>query len=271
MAALQDEIEFYKYSGTGNDFIIIDNREKIIKNAKKTAIKLCYRRDGIGADGLLLVEKSRKADFKMRIINPDGSEAAMCGNGARCIAHFAFIKKIAPKRMQFETKAGIISAYVKDSRVKVKLSPPHSFQKNIKLRYKNRSIILHYINTGVPHTVIFVDELKKVNVEELGRYIRYHKRFAPAGTNVNFVKVIDGHNIQLRTYERGVEAETLACGTGATASTIIGSYIKNLRSPVTAQTASAEKLKIYFSPVYLEGKISLIFKGKIFLKKFKKT
>ncbi len=268
-------MEFFKYSGSGNDFIIIDNRDNVIKerDLKRSAILLCDRKKGIGADGLLLIEKSSCSFFKMRIINSDGSEAEMCGNGARCIAHFAFFKKVAPANMRFETLAGLIDAVVKDNtKVKVKLTQPYGLRKDIKISYKNKKFILYYINTGVPHTVIFVNNnLDKVNIKDIGRYIRYHKYFAPAGTNVNFVKIIDKHNIEIRTYERGVEDETFACGTGATASAIISGIIRNIDSPVKVKTKSRERLKIYFKinqndvvdNVYLEGKITPIFKGTI--------
>lgn len=265
-------MEFYKYSASGNDFIIIDNRDRVIKerDIKEFAVKLCDRKKGIGGDGLLLLERSRRADFKMRIINSDGSEAEMCGNGARCVAHFAVLKDIATKKMRFETLAGIIDAVVKNTEVKVKLTQPHSLDKNIKIKYKQKNLSLHYINTGVPHTVIFVKNLEKVNVKEIGRYIRFHSRFSPAGANVNFVRVFDKHHIAIRTYERGVEDETLACGTGATASAIISAIVKNTEAPVVVFTKGGEKLIIYFkfkdeiiSEVFLEGKIYPIFAGKI--------
>jgi len=266
------ELVFYKYSASGNDFIIIDNRDKIIKERDITryAVKLCDRKNSIGGDGLLLLERSRKADFKMRIINSDGSEAEMCGNGARCIAHFAALKKIATESMRFETLAGIIDAIVKGTRVKVKLTQPHSLERNIKIKYRQKRLILHYINTGVPHTVIFVKNLDRVNVKEIGRYIRFHKRFAPAGTNVNFVQILNQHHIAIRSYERGVEDETLACGTGATDSAIISAIIKDAKAPVVVSTKGGEKLRIYFkiedntiTEVFLEGKIYPVFTGKI--------
>jgi len=258
-------LEFYKYSGTGNDFVIIDNRKKVLKNIFKFAIKVCDRKNGVGADGLLLIENSKVADFKMRIINSDGSEAEMCGNGARCIAHFTFFKKIASKNMNFETKAGIIDAYVKGSYVKVKLTKPHSFRQGIRIKYKDKDYELFFINTGVPHAVIFVDNLENIPVEELGRYIRYHDEFKPAGTNVNFVKIINEKEIAIRTYERGVEAETLSCGTGSTASAIISSFVRNMQEPIIVRTKGGEKLKVYLSPVYLEGKVKQIFKGELLI------
>jgi diaminopimelate epimerase len=258
-------LEFYKYSGTGNDFVIIDNRKKVLKNIFKFAIKVCDRKNGVGGDGLLLIENSKVADFKMRIINSDGSEAEMCGNGARCIAHFAFFQKIAPKDMNIETRAGIIDAHVKGAYVKVKLPKPHSFRQGIRIKYKDKDYELFSISTGVPHAVIFVDNLENIPVEELGRYIRYHDKFKPAGTNVNFVKIINEKEIAIRTYERGVEAETLSCGTGSAASAIISSFVRNMQEPIIVRTRGGDKLKVYLSPLYLEGKVMQIFKGEFLI------
>jgi len=271
MLKFNSKIEFYKYSGSGNDFVIIDNRKGMIKTSrvKRAAIELCDRKNGIGGDGLLLLENSNKADFKMQIINSDGSVAEMCGNGARCIAHFAWKKNIVSSDMKFETLAGIIDATVKENDVvKVKLTDPFGFKDGIKISYKNRKLNLHFINTGVPHTIMFVNNLEKIDVRYLGHFIRFHKKFQPAGTNVDFVKVVDKHNIIIRTYERGVEDETLACGTGATASALISSIIEGAVSPVKVKTRGGETLKVYFDingdeikDVYLEGKVTPIFDG----------
>ncbi len=269
-------IKFYKYSGSGNDFIVIDNREKILKGKKVFTFtkKVCDRKNGIGGDGVLLLENSKKYDFKMRIINADGSEAEMCGNGARCISHFAYHLKIVNKNMKFETKAGLITGEIKKNGIKVKLTQPYDFKDNIKLKYKNKEYTLYFLNTGVPHLVIFVNNIETIDVKNIGAFFRYHKKFQPAGTNVNFVKVIDKHNILIRTYERGVEDETLACGTGSTAGAIISSIIKKCESPVKVKTRGGEILKIYFTikkenklinieEAYLEGKVVQIFKGEL--------
>ncbi len=265
-------IEFYKYSGSGNDFIVIDNRKKLIPGKKIFSFtkKVCDRKTGIGGDGVLLLENSKKADFRMRIINADGSEAEMCGNGARCMADFAYRKNIVERNMLFETLAGLITGKIKKNSVKVKLTEPYDLKKNITLKYKNKKFILYFINTGVPHTVIFVNNIEKIDVHNIGSFIRHNKIFAPAGTNVNFVKIIDTHKILVRTYERGVEGETLACGTGSTASAILSSVIKNTKSPVSVKTRGGEILKVYFSlnenklaDVFLEGKVKQVFTGNI--------
>ncbi|MDD5065874.1 MAG: diaminopimelate epimerase [bacterium] len=266
------KIPFIKYNSTGNDFIIVDNRRMALKNRvvvpfSRTA---CRPRTGIGADGLLLLEKSRKSDFTMRIINADGSEAEMCGNGSRAIAHFARSIKAAGKKMEFDTLAGLIRAEIRgDQAVKVELTKPFGLRKGLRIGQGEKAREGYFLNTGVPHVVLFMDDLEDLDVFKTGRFIRYHDLFKPAGTNVNFVRIISRHSIEVRTYERGVENETLACGTGATASAILSSLIKGTLSPVTVRTRGREILKIYFrigqgdriSQVFLEGRVLPVFSG----------
>jgi diaminopimelate epimerase len=263
-------LNFTKMVGSGNDFIVLDNRENILgSDLENLAQKLCDRRNGIGADGLVIIENSTSSDFLMRIINADGSEAEMCGNGARCAAYYTYKNSITDKTMKFETLAGIIEAEVNNDSVKIKMIDPYDFKKDIELDCKEYGKVkIFFINTGVPHAVIFRDDIDSLDVEELGSFIRYHKYFEPKGTNVNFVKLIEKNTIQVRTYERGVENETLSCGSGSTASAIISSIEKNLLSPITVQTQSKENLIIHFDKennnfknVYLEGKVRLVFTG----------
>ena len=266
-----NKLRFAKLSGAGNDFVVIDNRRKVLPSAAaKLAIQLCQPKTGVGADGLILLERSAKADFKMRIFNPDGSEAEMCGNGARCIARFAYLHKIAPAKMIFETLAGLISAQVKGSEVKLHMSDPHSLKDNITISLAGRAQKVLFINTGVPHAVIFVNNLSKVPVFEWGRMVRNHRIFKPAGTNVNFVSKIDQHTIRIRTYERGVENETLACGTGSVAAALGSSLAKNTVSPVRVHTQGGEVLTVYFKysanrfyDVYMEGRVQFVFEGEV--------
>ncbi|MBI3991398.1 MAG: diaminopimelate epimerase [Candidatus Omnitrophica bacterium] len=262
------KIAFVKMCGAGNDFVVIDNRNVKVPRLKRFAQEVCDRKRGVGADGLLLLEKSNRADFKMRIFNPDGSEPDMCGNGARCIAFYANRNRAASDKMTFETRAGLISAGVKGKNVKLKLNGPLKPALDIKLNIDGKTLIVSRINTGVPHAVVFVNNLTSVNVKGLGKKIRYHKRFSPAGTNVNFVKVSGKHSISIRTYERGVEDETLACGTGSTASALISSLVKGVISPVNVNTYGGDILKIYFEKsgegfknVFLEGKVKEVFEG----------
>ena len=206
----------------------------------------------------------------MRIINADGSEPEMCGNGARCIAHFAYTINCVGKNMVFETLAGLISGEVKNSNiVKVKLTQPFGFKKDISIQYNNKPQTLHFINTGVPHVVLFTKNIEKPDVFNIGQFIRYHRKFRPAGTNVNFIQVINQHYIMVRTYERGVENETLACGTGATASAIITSLLNKTAPPVKVRTRSNEILTVYYKikdadkieDVFLEGTVTPVFSG----------
>ncbi|MDD5491790.1 MAG: diaminopimelate epimerase [bacterium] len=265
------KIVFAKLSGAGNDFVVIDNRRKVVPSAAaKLAIQLCQPKTGVGADGLILLERSAKADFKMRIFNPDGSEAEMCGNGARCIARFAYLNKIAPAKMIFETLAGLISAQVKGPVVKLHMSDPHSLTDTIEIKLAGRSLKVLFINTGVPHAIIFVNNIDKVPVFEWGRIIRNHRFFKPAGTNVNFVSQIDRHTIAIRTYERGVENETLACGTGSVASALVSAFAKDVISPVKVHTRGGEVLTVYFTSsakkfydVYMEGQVKFVFEGEL--------
>ncbi len=262
------KLEFTKLSGAGNDFVVIDNRRNILPGSPaKMAVKLCAAKTGIGADGVLLLEKSKRAAFKMRVINPDGSEAEMCGNGARCLARYAYLRKIAPNRMVFETKAGLIGAAVKGTEVKLRLSAPHDLRE-LKIILDGAMRDIFFINTGVPHAVTFVRRIEQLDVVSWGRTIRNHALFNPAGTNADFVAKIDSHNIAVRTYERGVEDETLACGTGSVASALVGARELGLLSPVRVHTRGGEVLKIYFnrsgdkfSEVYLEGEVKYLFDG----------
>ncbi len=263
-------IKFSKMEATGNDFVTFDNRKKIIRNrVSDFARKLCDRKLGIGADGLLLVENSRIADFKMRIFNPDGSEPDMCGNGARCAALYAKLNKIAPYSMRIDTRAGLLSAKVGSASVKINMTEPKEIQLGIGLNLMNKAYKLHYINTGVPHVVCFVKDVDRVDLIAIGRAIRYHRLFMPAGTNANIVSLKGRASILARTYERGVEDETLACGTGSVASAVISGIVKGLKSPVTVHTRGGN-LKIYFTlknnsvgNVFLEGKAREVFKGQI--------
>jgi diaminopimelate epimerase len=245
-------IPFVKMSGTGNDFIIIDHRTSFIApdyQAEFTRL-VCRRKYSVGADGLILIEKSDTADFRWQFYNGDGSRAEMCGNGARCAARFAFEKGIAPKSMRFETTAGTIEAFILGeggSAVKIRLTAPEDLRLNMTLPVGSMDQVLHFINTGVPHTVVLVNDAGMVPVAAWGREIRFHERFQPAGTNANFVQVLADGKLMVRTYERGVEGETLACGTGAVASALISALLGQAKPPVTVITSGGEQLTIHFT------------------------
>ncbi|MCX7956958.1 MAG: diaminopimelate epimerase [Endomicrobia bacterium] len=273
------KLKFAKFVAAGNDFVIINNFDKKInkKRYPELAKLLCQQKFSVGADGFLVIESSDRKDceFKMVYYNSDGSFATMCGNGARCIAYYAYELEICEDVVNFEAATGVINCIIKKNNVvKIKLPDPVELKldKIIKLE-NNKEITVSYINTGVPHTIVFVDDIDKIDVIGLGRQIRYHKEFAPEGTNVDFVKIKDNNGIYVRTYERGVENETLSCGTGVTAASCISAIKNFVRSPVSCITKSGEILKITFklnspedmiSPIsnlYLEGKVKHVFDG----------
>lgn len=270
------KIPFYKMSGAGNDFIIMDNRKKVIDESNLTQMitGICRRKMSVGADGVIIVEDTNNADFKWRFFNSDGSMPEMCGNGARCVARFAHLNGIAGRKSRFETLAGIISAQVNDNgTVKIKMTDPFDLKPEYTIRLDRRDITVGSVNTGVPHVVVEVDDIEKADVVGMGRVLRYHDHFAPEGTNVNFIQVADGlisddQGVIIRTYERGVEDETLACGTGNVAAALIVAAKKGFSSPISLLTRSRSVLKIYFkqengrfSDVYLEGDARLIYEG----------
>ena len=268
-----EKIEFYKMSGSGNDFIIVDNRDRIVDETDllNFIIKVCRRKMSVGADGFILVENTEGADFKWRFFNSDGSVAEMCGNGARCVARFAYLNGIAGSEMSFETGAGIVEAQVAGESVKIKMTDPSDLKTDYTLELKDRSISVSSINTGVPHVVMVTDTLDDVEVVKMGREIRFHDMFAPGGTNVNFICPIKDDTIGVRTYERGVEDETLACGTGSVAGALIMARKMKIDAPIHVLTRSGVNLKIYYKEkdatyqdIYLEGDARVIYRAKLF-------
>ncbi len=270
---MSTQIEFTKMVASGNDFVVIDPATPL-GQLNKLAQRLCDRKFGIGADGILVLEKSPKADIRMRIFNPDGSEAEMCGNGARCTALYTSIKRKA-KGVKLQTGAGLVDSAVEGDNVKIHLTDPRDIKLDIPLKLNGRTIKANSINTGVPHAVIFVHGLNTINIVPIGRQVRQHKQFAPAGTNADFVEVTDDTHIALRTYERGVEDETLACGTGTVASCLISALKSGLMGSgqtINAATRSGEVLKVHFdrigakfTNVWLEGRARFVFTGRITL------
>ena len=266
------KIDFYKMSGSGNDFIIVDNRDKIVDETDlpNFIAKACRRKMSVGADGFILVENTDTADFKWRFYNSDGSVAEMCGNGARCVARFAYLNGIAGPDMLFETQAGIVYAQVAGESVKVKMTDPLDLRMDYSIELKNSSLSISSVTIGVPHAVIVKDMIEDAEVIQAGREIRFHDMFAPAGANVNFVCHLKDNIIEIRTYERGVEDETLACGTGAVASAIIMARKMKVKSPVYVLTRSGGYLKIFYQEndgkyhdIYLEGDARIIYKAQL--------
>jgi diaminopimelate epimerase len=272
------KIPFFKMSGSGNDFILIDNRQGIL-NADPLGdfvARVCTRKVSVGADGLILIERSPQVDFRWRFFNADGSEAEMCGNGGRCAARFAVLKGMAAEKLSFETLAGIIEAEVSGSRVKLQMVKPTGLALDLAVTINDQDHLLHFINTGVPHAVEIVEKTTDVAVKELGPKIRFHPRFLPAGTNANFVQRVDRKHLIVRTYERGVEDETLACGTGAVASALIAAAKGLVDSPVRVETRGGEVLNIHFQlrgnsfeKVFLEGNTRMVYEGYLWEEAYK--
>ena len=270
-------IPVVKMSGTGNDFLMVDNRENLLKEGEAAALakSACPRRISAGADGVILIERSSKPahDFRMRIFNADGSEAEMCGNGSRCIAVFARQLGAAKDAQRIETLAGTLNAQVASDLLsaKVQLSQPSKHELKRGVDVLGQATDIHFINTGVPHAVIFVDDVSKVDIPKAGACVRYHDVFKPRGTNANFAQLMGDNSIKVRTYERGVEDETFACGTGSTAAAIVAGIVHGYRSPVKVLTAGGSTLTIHFekggesvSPPFLEGAVDTIYKGEYF-------
>ena len=270
-------IDFTKMSGAGNDFVVLDNRKIMISDPSEFARLICDRRKGIGADGLLLLEESSNADFMMKYFNSDGSYGGMCGNGGRCISRFAISKEIVSgPDIRFEALDHIYEASILPRGVKLTMKVPSDFRMNQKIEISQSTFHFHFVNSGSPHCVIFLDEnknlpstLEEVNVCKIGRDIRNHRFFYPDGTNVNFVRKDDSSIYSIRTYERGVEAETLACGTGSVAVALIASEVKGAPSPVTLHVRSGEFLSVGFhkagdrlyKSVSLSGSAHMVFNG----------
>jgi diaminopimelate epimerase len=265
-------LEFTKMNGAGNDFVLIDNRSHQTELQPAQIVRLCDRHKGVGADGVILLVPcvSGKADWAWDFYNSDGSSAEMCGNGARCFARFVRRLTGGDGPISFETRAGVITALFKDSNVTVNLTPP----KDLKLRQQVPLTLgvakINSLDTGVPHAVLFVPDADKAMVSILGAEIRNHPHFAPKGTNVNFVQVLGPGRIRVRTYERGVEGETLACGTGVTASALITAELRAYPSPVQVQVQSGDTLEIsfersngQFTQVGLTGPAEFAFEGRI--------
>lgn len=275
MNPMEKAIDFYKMSGSGNDFILVDNRANLIKAAvaPELARSLCRRKVSVGADGLILIESDNQVDFSWSFFNADGSRAEMCGNGGRCVARLANILGICGPSLSFRTLAGIVRAEVSGSLVKLQMTEPRDLRLDLELDLNGQRLNTHFVNTGVPHTVFIVDGpeiLAQQEIVGLGRKVRHHSKFAPAGTNVNFVAVLGEQALAIRTYERGVEDETLACGTGATAAALIGAAKGMVRPPVDVHTRSGETLTIYFDSekglpqeVYMEGETTVIYQGRL--------
>lgn len=264
-------LRFSKMNGAGNDFVMIDNRVGDLQLAPEQIVKICDRHRGVGADGVLVLERAANgADFRMRYYNADGGEAEMCGNGARCFARYANRVAGAEKELSFETPAGVIAAELQGELVRLEMSEPKDMRLAITIALPERQVAAHFVNSGVPHVVVPVDDLEGVDVRGLGSAIRRHELFAPKGANVNFLKERGPRQIVIRTYERGVEDETLACGTGVVASALIFATTKKVDGPIGVLVRGGNELQVGFEKigdqfrnVTLTGPADFVFEGTI--------
>lgn len=262
---------FTKMNGAGNDFVMIDNRAGEVRLQPEQIVRICDRHRGVGADGILLLEKGANgADFRMRYYNRDGGEAEMCGNGARCFARFANKIAGAPEKISFQTPAGLIRGELHDELVTLQMSEPKGLRLGVELVAKGQKERLHFINSGVPHVVVPVSKVDDVDVRRKGEAIRRHEMFSPAGANVNFIEKGGAQKIIVRTYERGVEDETLACGTGVVASALIFAATEKVDGPIKVTVRSGSELSVdfkragdRFKEVTLTGPAEFAFEGTI--------
>ena len=264
-------LRFTKMNGAGNDFILFDNRTGDVDLERHQIAQLCDRHRGIGADGVLLLEKpTNRADFRMRYFNADGGEAEMCGNGARCFARFANKVGGQKEKISLETPAGVISAELKGDLVTLLMTEPTDLRLNVDLPMPAEKKTVHVINSGVPHVVIPMAKIDDTDVRREGAAIRHHEMFSPNGTNVNFIEKRGPNKIGIRTYERGVEDETLACGTGIVASALIFAASENCKGPVSVLARGGDELQVGFEKVEegfrnvtLTGPAEFVFEGTI--------
>ena len=275
------KIRFVKMHGAGNDFVMIDDRDGTFPAEKATLAAIGTRGTGVGCEGIILVQESQTADFRMRFFNPDGSEAEMCGNGARCVAAFAReIGAALSDTMRFETIAGLVEAEIIPQPQPSTSQPLNlSTSQLVKIALPDpKDLRSDFVNSGVPHKIVPVEDLEHADVDGEGRRIRYSDEFAPAGTNVDFVRYRPPHDADIRTYERGVEAESGACGTGSVAAAVVGVAQYGLSFPVAVHTVRGFELTIdgesdgkSFRSVSLTGPVARVFDGEIDLDSLDRT
>ncbi|MDP6892440.1 MAG: diaminopimelate epimerase [Verrucomicrobiota bacterium] len=263
-------VDFTKMNGAGNDFILIDNRKIRLQLSQEQIQNICDRQRGVGADGIMLLREAEgEADLGWDFFNKDGSEGEMCGNGARCFARFAQSKLDGQDSISFETLAGIIQTRLEGKNATISLTPPKDLCISDHINTLSGELEIHSVNTGVPHAVLFVEDADKSMVSNLGKEIRHHDHYSPAGTNVNFVHLAGENSIHVRTYERGV-GETLACGTGVTASSLITAKLHGYKSPISVRVLGGDNLSVdfevdgdSFKNVKLTGPAEFVFNGQI--------
>ncbi len=255
-------MKFYKYQGAGNDFIFIDDRP--LSFPIKEVEKMCHRQLGIGADGVILLQPSKSVDFRMRIFNSDGSEAASCGNGLACLMRFLIDLGLEDKTYRIELMKSKVFIKMRGEEPVVCWQEAKDLRLSFPLPLAKETHLMHYINTGVPHVVLFTENLREVEVVTLGKEIRGHPQLQPEGANVNFAEVVKEGKILVRTYERGVENETMACGTGATAVAVIAHHLYGFKSPISVTSRGGE-VQVFFEKggknIQFQGLAKRIFYG----------
>ena len=264
-------LRFTKMNGAGNDFVMIDNRVGEVQLSAEQIARICDRHRGVGADGILLIEPAQNgADFRMRYYNRNGGEAEMCGNGARCFARFAQRMAHARDEMSFETPAGVIGARLDGDQVRLTMSEPRDLRMGLEISAGGKMWQAHFINSGVPHAVAPVRDISEVDVNGVGAAIRNDELFRPAGANVNFLERRGANQIAIRTYERGVESETLACGTGVVASALVFAAMENVNGPISVLVKGGSELSVGFErggkrfrDVTLTGPAEFVFEGRM--------
>jgi diaminopimelate epimerase len=264
-------LRFTKMNGAGNDFILLDNRAGDLALTREQIARVCDRHRGVGADGVLLLERAANgADFRMRYYNADGGEAEMCGNGARCFARFANRTAGPLQSLSFETPAGVIGAKLKGELVTLQMSQPNDMRLGLEVPVEGEKIRASYVDSGVPHVVVPVAKIEEVDVRSLGSALRHHSMFAPRGANANFSEQRGPRRIAIRTYERGVDDETLACGTGVVASAILFAANENVAGPIEVLVRGGDTLQVDFTrsgdqfrDVTLTGPADFVFDGTI--------
>lgn len=272
------EIHFTKLEGAQNDFIVIDNRERWFPREfmKPFTRLVCHRRKGIGADGVIFIEPNDNTDFTMLFFNPDGSDGSMCGNGGRCAALFATSKGIGKTSMTFDVLGSVYSAQIIGDTIRLFFPKPREWKLNLKLKTVDQLITTHYIHVGAPHAVIFIEDIQnpfyknldELDVHRIGNAVRGHPDFAPEGVNANFVAVDQENIVHLRTFEKGVEAETESCGTGTIATAIVSYLIKKIQPPIILKSHGGDILEVGFEienqqvkNVFLEGPAQFVYSG----------
>ena len=264
-------MEFFKMSGGGNDFIVVDNRANQIRaEAIPDLVKrISVRALSVGADGVILFEPSRVADFRATFLNPDG-QSTFCGNGGRCASRLAYLMGMVGPRMRVETIKMVHDATVEGEQVQFSMPPALRLRTGVKLAVDDQVLDAAFIDTGVPHVVVFKEVPHSMSITDLGRKVRSHTDLGPEGANANFVMVVDEHTLAIRSFERGVEAETLSCGTGCVAAALVTASLGMTSPPVACWTRSGVTLSVHFkgaagafTHILLEGDARLIYQGNL--------